>query len=65
MTWLLTPPLAFLAYLLLVGFLSGIGRVMAGEELEVGRTQGVDVASRGGAPAHPELRGGEVGRAHA
>ena len=31
MSWLLTPPLAFLAYLLLVGFLSGIGRVMAGE----------------------------------
>lgn len=29
---LLTPPLAFLIYLLLVAVLSGIGRVMAGEE---------------------------------
>ena len=29
---LLAPPIAFLAYLLLVGILSGIGRVLAGEE---------------------------------
>ncbi|MCB8946052.1 MAG: hypothetical protein H6658_20090 [Ardenticatenaceae bacterium] len=29
---LLTPPIAFLVYLLLVGVLSGIGRVMAGAE---------------------------------
>ena len=29
---LLTPPIAFLAYLLLVAVLSGIGRVLAGEE---------------------------------
>ena len=29
---LLTPPVAFLVYLLLVGLLSGIGRVLAGAE---------------------------------
>ena len=32
MSWLLYPPVAFLLYLLLVGLLSGVGRVLAGPE---------------------------------
>lgn len=30
MTWLFSPPIAFLIYVLLVGILSGMGRLMAG-----------------------------------